>query len=1401
MKGSLLLCLSVALWAVLVPTSAQEITLKEAGPVSLTLTLNFPTGTGSAAFNVYYNSMDPGCTQVISNYMSGKTTPPSLFDGVLPLSGAWIPATVPTSTYTITGLQPGTAYGMALVGVNSVYSPVYQSSLEGFTTTDLPAPIAVLADALSATSAEVSWQIPTNISRLYHTNPINITYHVDYYEIDPTPCFSRFSTSVPGTSSSVILSALVPSGAYKFEVYSETNGVTSEKVQGIVTLPTSPNITAVDREPLLEVAAGFDNDILLKGLGTRDGRWGWDDLCKWYGVTCNSFGRVVGLNLSTVAGPYVFNLGGTLSPAIGQLTELVRVSFQGQQIGGELPAELANLTKLEEIELKNNKFSGQIPPILFQSWSNLLIMEFGQNSLGGYIPPDIRMYKMQRFYLYNNEIEGTIPSTITRMRSIERLNVGANRLSGGIPYFTQADFPNMTFFGCSDNGITAPGFPTQFCDIPKLDKLQLSGVVLTGSGPELNFPSCLGHLSNLQSINADEMGVTGDIPATFMSLYNMEVLSLFQNTLTGGVENLCNMSKLEALDLSRNSISGSLPSCFGDMQNLVYFKLNENKFEDEFPYWIKNIKLQMFNIFDNFFYGDLTNAVFYPPGNCSLTHFIVGGNQLSGVVGGFDECSGSLLFLILAENKFRNPFPSLNGSFAGLQKIDISGNEFSGAIPSVLLNAPNLVDFQTARNGYHSNLEVLCQLSFLDTIDISNNSFSGTFPPCFQTSEKLESVNVADNLFSNIDALILNENIQILTASSCNVTGPLPYMSKNSFTSLILSENPINMEISDMFDRLKGDTASSLVSLELSMCGLYGGISPVDFSFLRESVLSEQGNALNTRRVIDRVPVFEKLRSMDLSSNKLNGFLPTINTLEQIDSLDLSNNEFVGEIPEAYSAVRLLKLDNTYIQSSRKQLPSFLTLRPSDVQKNDTFFFTCPGIVNVIESRSSSVDAFYLDYTHCTCNDGRYGLPPNCYACPVGTECTGGNLRVQPGYWAPPEALHNVSLNLPTNFTALICYDDKLGSNPCNPPTDDEQECKLGYGGRLCSLCVNASNSQYFRVGRECRSCVQLGFLSLGDVLPAIYALLVVGLAAYLILKPVSTSASGLVKSFTTFLQIVSYLKTSGITWPSDVNNLLEVEETASLSISAFECLLGTDVYTKRVLITLALPIATLLITFIMYWFGVVIIVLKYKVLEVRRKKRKYWKGKCYFMVLYITSLLYISMCRTVLMSFSCHTPPDQEGEPITYMTWEPSLVCPFYASSSIHWIFAVTLSALFVYILGLPIIYIILLRRSRQKSESIVRTVSTNFLCAAYKDEYYWWDIVVKVKKFIFVALMVLPPPGSAVMPIGVFGVVLFFALLESVVRPFKAELDNKMEVAAMYLTLIIYFLGMLLMVDTIEQ
>lgn len=73
-------------------------------------------------------------------------------------------------------------------------------------------------------------------------------------------------------------------------------------------------------------------------------------------------------------------------------------------------------------------------------------------------------------------------------------------------------------------------------------------------------------------------------------------------------------------------------------------------------------------------------------------------------------------------------------------------------------------------------------------------------------------------------------------------------------------------------------------------------------------------------------------------------------------------------------------------------------------------------------------------------------------------------------------------------------------------------------------------------------------------------------------------------------------------------------------------------------------------------------------------------------------------------------------------------------------------------------------------------------------------------MKKFIFVALMVLPQPGSAVMPIGVFAVVLFFALLESKVRPFKAEIDNKMEVTAMYLTLIIYFLGMLLMIDSIR-
>ncbi|KAG6501005.1 hypothetical protein ZIOFF_040870 [Zingiber officinale] len=85
----------------------------------------------------------------------------------------------------------------------------------------------------------------------------------------------------------------------------------------------------------------------------------WDqdsvDPCSWTMVTCSSENLVIGLGTPSQ------NLSGTLSPSIGNLTNLEIVLLQNNNISGPMPKEIGRLSKLKTLDLSNNYFTGEIP--------------------------------------------------------------------------------------------------------------------------------------------------------------------------------------------------------------------------------------------------------------------------------------------------------------------------------------------------------------------------------------------------------------------------------------------------------------------------------------------------------------------------------------------------------------------------------------------------------------------------------------------------------------------------------------------------------------------------------------------------------------------------------------------------------------------------------------------------------------------------------------------------------------------------------------------------------------------------------------------------------------------------------------------------------------------------------
>lgn len=139
----------------------------------------------------------------------------------------------------------------------------------------------------------------------------------------------------------------------------------------------------------------------------------WDinsvDPCSWGLITCSE-GSVSTLALISQG------LSGTLSPSIGNLSNLQSVLLQNNAMSGPIPADIGKLDKLQTLDLSNNKFSGGIP-----------------SSVG-----DLKNLNYLR--LNNNSFSGPCPESLSNIHSLTLVDLSYNNLSGSLPKISARTF-------------------------------------------------------------------------------------------------------------------------------------------------------------------------------------------------------------------------------------------------------------------------------------------------------------------------------------------------------------------------------------------------------------------------------------------------------------------------------------------------------------------------------------------------------------------------------------------------------------------------------------------------------------------------------------------------------------------------------------------------------------------------------------------------------------------------------------------------------------------------------------------------------------------------------------------------------------------------------------------------
>ena len=170
--------------------------------------------------------------------------------------------------------------------------------------------------------------------------------------------------------------------------------------------------------------------------------------------------------------------------------------------------------------------------------------------------------RVTRLELGDNQLTGSIPSSLGSPTNLAYLDLSRNQLTGSIPS-SLGNLTNLARLEFSSNQLTG-SIPSSLGNLTNLAYLRLDLNQLTGS-----IPSSLGNLTNLTFLGLDNNQLTGSIPSSLGNLTNLTHLWLSSNQLTGSIpSSLGNLTNLAYLDLSRNQLTGSIPSSLGNLTNL-----------------------------------------------------------------------------------------------------------------------------------------------------------------------------------------------------------------------------------------------------------------------------------------------------------------------------------------------------------------------------------------------------------------------------------------------------------------------------------------------------------------------------------------------------------------------------------------------------------------------------------------------------------------------------------------------------------------------------------------------------------------------------------------------------------------------------------------------------------------
>lgn len=130
------------------------------------------------------------------------------------------------------------------------------------------------------------------------------------------------------------------------------------------------------------------------------------------------------------------------------------------------------------------------------------------------------------------------------------------------------------------SGITVNNITSSVGLNRRVIELNLADKGLTGTLPEI-----ISNLTYLQTLRLNGNDFDGEIPSSYFTLYDLELLWLGDNGNLSGIlsEDFANFTKMRNLSIINTSISGEIPNAIAEYENLTSLQLRNNCLTGTFP--------------------------------------------------------------------------------------------------------------------------------------------------------------------------------------------------------------------------------------------------------------------------------------------------------------------------------------------------------------------------------------------------------------------------------------------------------------------------------------------------------------------------------------------------------------------------------------------------------------------------------------------------------------------------------------------------------------------------------------------------------------------------------------------------------------------------------------------------